>query len=100
MEISGRGRAAELAKLLLGVQEVGPAAGRPRSKSQQQGDRVQISDQAKELRRITSLTKEADPVRAERLERLQRAIDNGTYSIDGRSIGDALIRHALTESVL
>lgn len=100
MEISGRGGATDLAKLLLGVQEAGPATSGYRAKPQRQGDRVQISDQAKELQRIKALTGEPDEARAEKVERIRQAIDNGTYSVEGRKVGDAIIRHALTEQVL
>jgi negative regulator of flagellin synthesis FlgM len=100
MEISGRGRTADLAKLLLGVQEVGQTSGKYSAKPSRQGDRVQISDQAKELQRIKALTNEPDHARAEKVERIRQAIDNGTYSVEGRKVGDAIIRHALMEQVL
>lgn len=100
MEISGRGRAAELAKLLLGVQESGQATGKRPTKTEGQGDRIQISEQAKELQRIKALTDRPDPSRAEHVERLRHAIDNGTYTVNGRSVGDAIIRHALADAVL
>ncbi len=100
MEISGRGRATDLAKYLLGVQEAGQPAGKAAAKPKTSDDQVNISEQAKELRRITALTKEPDPVRAEKVERLRRAIDSGTYNVDGRAVGDAIIRQALTDKVL
>ncbi len=100
MEISGRGRAAELAKLLLGVQEPDQPTTKKYTKAEGQSDRVQISEQAKELQRIKALTNQPDQTRAEHVERLRRAIDNGTYTVQGRSVGDAIIRHALTDTVL
>ncbi len=100
MEISGRGRAADLASLLLGVQDTGSASAGYQTKPQRQGDRVHISDQAKELQRIKELTKEPDTARAEKVERIRQAVENGTYNVDGRKVGDAIIRYALTEKVL
>ncbi len=100
MEISGRGRAAELAKVLLGVQEIGQTAGRTPSKARQQNDRIQISDHAKELQRITALTHETDDARVKKIEQLRQAIDTGTYSVDGRAVGDAIIKHALADAAL
>lgn len=100
MEISGRGRAAELAKLLLGVQEADQPTAKSSAKAHGQGDRIQISAQAKELQRIKALANQPDQTRAEYVDRLRHAIDHGTYSVNGRSVGDAIIRHALTESVL
>jgi len=100
MEISGRGRAADLAKYLLGVQESGQPSGKSAARNKGTGDQVHISEQAKELQRIKDLTKEPDHVRAEKVERLRRAIDGGTYNVDGRAVGDAIIKHALTDRVL
>ena len=100
MQISGHGRAHDLANLLLGVQE----ADRP---SQHQAkvpgvryDQVDISEHAKEMARIKSFTQQSDPVRADRVEQIRRAVDGGTYNVNGKTAADALIRHVLTESVL
>jgi negative regulator of flagellin synthesis FlgM len=100
MEIRGYGRSVDLAKLLLGVQE---AERTPESRGRSSAvdrDRVQISDQAKEIQRIKALAQEPDHLRAERVERLRQTIDAGTYNVMGRVVGDALIRHVLTDSVL
>ncbi len=100
MEISGHGRAADLAALLLGVQDTRSTPGGYQAKTQRQGDRVHISDQAKELQRIKQLTTEPDTARAEKVERIRQAVESGTYTVEGRKVADAVIRHALTEKVL
>jgi negative regulator of flagellin synthesis FlgM len=100
MEIRGHGRSIDLAKLLLGVQET-ERSSEPRGRSSAfDGDRIQISHQAKEIQRIKALAQEPDKARAERIERLRRTIDAGTYTVNGRAVGDALIRYVLTDSVL
>lgn len=100
MQISGHGKADHLAKLLLGVQE--PCATNCKPSSAQKGgkDRVLISEQAKELQRIQTLANEPDPARAERVNRIRQSIESGTYNVSGRTVGDAMIKQALTESVL
>ena len=101
MQISGGGRADQLAKILLGVQPTnGPTASRTTTQKETGKDRVQISEQTKELTRIRALGQEPDHEREARVERIKQAIDTGTYDVSGRKVGDAVIKHVLTDAVL
>jgi negative regulator of flagellin synthesis FlgM len=100
MEISGHGRAQDLAALLLGVQDVDRSASQPSAKPGSQQDRVQISEHAKELQRIAALLDEPDVARAQHVERIRQALDAGTYDVSGRTVADAMIRQVLTDGVL
>lgn len=100
MEISGHGRAQELASLLLGTQDIDQPTAKPAANSAGQQDQVQISDYAKELQRITSLVDVSDDARAKRIAGIQQALDSGTYDVSGRKVGDVLIRQVLTDAVL
>jgi negative regulator of flagellin synthesis FlgM len=100
MEI-GRNNRAELAKFLLGVQEVDRTQSKqtpPASGGQQ--DRVQISEHAKELQQIKSLVERPDPVREARVEQIRRSVESGTYTVDGSKVADSMIRQLLIDSVL
>ncbi|MDH4186929.1 MAG: flagellar biosynthesis anti-sigma factor FlgM [Nitrospira sp.] len=100
MQISGHGRADQLATLLLGVQEgASVGANRPRSGSNGQ-DRVQISQQAKEIQRIRALADQPDSERTARIEQIGRSVEAGTYTIAGRKVGDAVIRQTLIDAAL
>ena len=101
MQISGSGRSDQLAKILLGTQETkGPSTQRQPSQKETGNDRVQISDQAKELQRIRALGQTRDHERAARVDQIKNAIENGTYDVSGRKVGDALIKQVLTDAVL
>lgn len=100
MQISGHGKADHLATLLLGAQAGAPAGANRRAPTDGRQDRVQISQQAKEILRIKALADQPDAARAERVERISRSVEAGTYNVDGRKVGDAIIRHILTEAVL
>lgn len=100
MQISGQGRSQDLAKLLLGVQEADRPAAKSSSETGHKADQVQISEQAKEIQRITALAKEPDPERAALVERIRQAVQDGTYRLDSKATADAMIRHALTDAVL
>lgn len=100
MQISGHGRAHELAGLLLGVQEVERPSPSKAKTPDSRHDQVDISEHAKEMARIKALAQESDPARAERVENIRQAVDGGTYTVNGRAAADALLRHVLTEAVL
>lgn len=101
MQVSGHGKVDHLAKLLLGVQETGSSGGRHAAARTQVGkDEVQISAQGKELQRIRGLVNQPDPGRTEHVERIRRALDNGTYDVSGRAVGDAIIKQVLTDAVI
>ena len=101
MQISGHGKADHLAKLLLGVQDVDVVGAKSSPAQKEAGkDQVHISEQAKELQRIQALAHEPDLARSERLDRIRQAIENGTYDVSGRKVGDALITQVLTDAVL
>ncbi|MFO0768161.1 MAG: flagellar biosynthesis anti-sigma factor FlgM [Nitrospiraceae bacterium] len=72
MEISNNGRAADLAKILLGVQDT-QRASKKKTESQDGGaqDRVQISEQAKELQRLRAMAEQPDTERQARVEQVQ-----------------------------
>lgn len=101
MQISGHGKVDHLAKLLLGVQETESSGGRQAAaRTQVSKDEVQISAKAKELQRIRELANQPDSGRAEHVERVRRALDSGTYDVGGRAVGDALMKHVLTDAIL
>jgi flagellar biosynthesis anti-sigma factor FlgM len=100
MQISGHGKPDYLAKILLGIQGTNTVSSK--SKTQQDGrqDQVQISDRAKEIQRIKSLADQPDAAREERIERINRSVEAGTYAVSGKQVADALIRQTLTDAVL
>lgn len=100
MQISGHGRSQDLARLLLGVQDADLPAAKSPSEAGHKADQVQISEQAKEIQRITQLAKEPDYDREARVERIRQSVQDGTYRLDAKATADAIIRHALTDAVL
>jgi negative regulator of flagellin synthesis FlgM len=100
MQISGHGRADQLAALLLGTKEGAPVGSNRRTSGDSRQDRVQISQQAKEIQRIRALADQPDDVREARIEEISRSVEAGTYKVAGYKVGDAVIRHALTDAAL
>ena len=101
MEISHNGRAADLAKILLGVQETDRTQNKKSpSQTTQSQDRVQISEQAKELQRLRVAAEQPDHERDARVGQIQQSVEGGTYNVDGKKVADAIIRNVLTDAVL
>jgi negative regulator of flagellin synthesis FlgM len=99
MQASGHGKPDPLAKILLWFQ--GTKGVRP--KTQQisgRQDRVQISGRAKEIQRIKALADQPEAEREERIERIIRSVDAGTYRVSEKKVADALIRQTLIDEVL
>ena len=101
MEISHTGRAADLAKILLGVQDTERTHNKKSaSQGTQSQDRVQISEQAKELQRLRAAAEQPDAERDARVGQIRRSVEGGTYNVDGKKVADAIIRNVLTDAVL
>ncbi|MCP9454590.1 MAG: flagellar biosynthesis anti-sigma factor FlgM [Nitrospira sp.] len=101
MHISGNGKADHLARLIFGVQDVDGAGGKsPPISREPAKDQVQISERAKELQRMLAMVEQPDPARLERINRIRQEMENGTYDVSGRKVGDALIKYVLTDAVL
>ncbi|MBA5870888.1 MAG: flagellar biosynthesis anti-sigma factor FlgM [Nitrospira sp. CR2.1] len=101
MEISNNGRAADLAKILLGVQETDRTHHKKTASQQTQSqDRVQISERAKELQRLRAAAEQPDTERDARVGQIQQSVEGGTYTVDGKKVADSMIRHVLTDAVL
>ncbi|MCP9463261.1 MAG: flagellar biosynthesis anti-sigma factor FlgM [Nitrospira sp.] len=101
MHISGNGKADHLARLLFGVQDVDGLGGKSQTVSREPAtDQVQISERAKELQRMLAMVEQPDPARLERINRIRQEIENGTYDVSGRKVGDALIKYVLTDTIL
>ena len=101
MEISHNGRSADLAKILLGVQDTERAHNKKTaSQGTQSQDRVQISEQAKELQRLRAAAEQPDAERDARVGQIRQSVEGGTYAVDGKKVADAIIRNVLTDAVL
>ncbi|MEO8339580.1 MAG: flagellar biosynthesis anti-sigma factor FlgM [Nitrospirota bacterium] len=100
MQISGHGKPDHLAKIFLGVQGTDGIIAKPPTQQDGRQDRVQISDRAKEIQRIKALADQPDAAREERIQRISRSVDAGTYTVSGKNVADALIRQTLVDAVL
>ena len=72
------------------------ADGRPAVQSEgAEGDRVNVSDTARQLAGLRAAVGDLDAVRPERVAVLQAAIDAGRYTPDPTAVARALLRDAV-----
>ena len=100
MQISGQDKPDQLAKLLLGVQGAKGVSAKQQTQLDGRQDRVQISDQAKEIQRIKGLANQPNAAREARIEGISQSINAGTYTVPGKMVADAIIRQTLIDAVL
>lgn len=60
-------------------------------------DQVELSDRAREFSRIKDVLETVPDVRSDRIEALSEAINQGTYTVDSRSVAGKLIRESLID---
>lgn len=99
MQASGHGKPDPPAKILLWFQGTNGVRPKPQYNNGRQ-DRVQISGRVKEIQRIKALVHQPEAEREERIERISRSVDAGTYRVSGKKVADALIRQTLIDEVL
>jgi negative regulator of flagellin synthesis FlgM len=101
MEISPNGRSTDLAHILLGVQDTERTQSKKTAAQHAVSqDRVQISEQAKELQRLRAAAEEPHAEREAKVDHIRRSVEGGTYRVDGQQVADAIIRNVLTDEVL
>ncbi len=68
-----------------------------RSDLPQSPDDLQISDRTQELLRVRKLVDAQPDVRLDRVNRLAKSIDEGTYDVRGEQIAEAIIEKHLID---
>ncbi len=71
--------------------------GAPTPKSNPGEDSVNLSPEAKELRRIHDLLAATPPVRAEKVAAVKAAIESGEYRVQDEALADSILKDSLLE---
>ncbi len=71
----------------------GKATGNARqaNESERSGDRVELSEQARQIAGLKQAAQQLPDVRAERVQELQRALSDGTYRVDARQLAEKIL---------
>ncbi len=63
------------------------------------GDKVQISQQSKEIARAKEVAESTPAVRQEKVEAIKAQIAAGTYQVDAEGVAEKMLRESLSELV-
>ena len=55
------------------------------------GDRVELSQTAREMKKIESVLKTTPDVRAEKVQAIKEQIEAGTYQVDSKKVANAML---------
>jgi negative regulator of flagellin synthesis FlgM len=98
MEITGKKTPVSLEHYIKNVdasRKLSSGATQPPSKGDSKGDKVELSDQAKQIQAATRLINAMPDVREDLVAQIREKISSGTYRIDPGKIAAAMLKEAL-----
>jgi negative regulator of flagellin synthesis FlgM len=69
----------------------------PEGKPSQEEDRVDLSQEAKDLKKIHDALADAPEVRTEKVEALQQQVQENRYQVNSPAVADKMVRQALMD---
>jgi negative regulator of flagellin synthesis FlgM len=72
------------------------------SKVQQgsEGEKVSLSDHGRTAQLIQAAVEEAPDVREDKVAEIKKAVDDGTYEVDGNKVAEAMLREQAVDTLL
>lgn len=63
-------------------------------------ERVELSSRAREIHKARRLLEKVPDVRADKVARIKKAIEEGTYEVSSREVASSMLREALLDQIL
>ena len=63
-------------------------------------EKVELSSRAKDIQRIKNAVANVPEVRAEKVSRLKRSIEEGTYNVKGEEVARKIVKESLLDEIL
>ncbi len=63
----------------------------------QQTDRVDLSDQSKEMKKIYTAQQMAPDIRTDQVQEVKKLVDENRYQVDSEAVAEKMIRESLFE---
>ena len=100
MEITGKKPHNSLDNLIKNIdarKRLKPGIHQPAPATQVDGDKVELSAQAKQIQAASKLAKSFPEVREDKVARIRNQIETGTYEIDTGKIAAAMLKEAFSD---
>ena len=100
MEITGKKPHNSLDNLIKNIdarKRLKPGGHQPAPAVQTDGDKVELSAQAKQVQAASELAKSFPEVREDKVAQIRNQIETGTYGIDTGKIAAAMLKEALSD---
>jgi flagellar biosynthesis anti-sigma factor FlgM len=69
----------------------------PQEVRSQQTDRVDLSDQSKEMKKIYTVQQMAPDIRTEKVNEVKKLIEQDRYRVDSQAVAEKMIRESIFE---
>ena len=69
----------------------------PPETTSQQTDKVDISDQSKEMKKIYTVQQMAPDIRTDRVNEVKKLIEENRYQVDSKTVAEKMIRESIFE---
>ena len=63
----------------------------------QQTDRVDLSDQSKEMKKIYTVQQMAPDIRTEQVQEVKKLVEENRYQVDSKAVAEKMIKESLFE---
>ena len=72
-------------------------AAQPQGVQNQQTDRVDLSDQSKEMKKIYTAQQMAPDIRTDRINAVKQLVDQNRYQVDSNAVAGKMIQESIVE---
>ncbi len=69
----------------------------PQEVKTEQTDRVDLSDQSKEMKKIHTVQQIAPDIRTEKVNEVKKLIEKGRYKVDSQAVAEKMIKESIFE---
>ncbi len=102
MEISGKISPVKIGAYVNNIKEKKKidSSPEPDSQSVSKGDKVDLSQTAREVKKARAQLDSIPDIREEKVAEIKNEIDNGTYRVDGKKIAFNMVRESLINEIV
>ena len=63
-------------------------------------EKVEISSKARDIQKVKNILDDLPDVRMEKVDKIKRSLENGTYNVQGEKVAQKMVRESLLDEIL